>query len=164
MKPNHPIPPMSPGRRLACPVRPLRSVLSFLAVVAALALSACDGPKTSADRGAEIRQLETRLDEFGSQLLTVTEHADRSAFWQTVASCLLLAAMIAFVGGAAMGSRARRETNHPASPASSAPSVDLAEFTELSEFSANGDRPYARPHPVPFPEEIPVSRRHESSL
>jgi len=86
-----------------------RPALSLLAVLAAGVLSSCESEAPPVDHSAEIRRLEVRLDEFGNQLLAVAAHADRAAFWQTVAAVLLLAGGIAFVGGAAIGSKARRE-------------------------------------------------------
>ena len=144
MKPN---PQSSLFRRLRRPVLPL------LAVLAAGVLSSCESKEPPVDHAAEIRRLEVRLDEFGTQLLAVAAHADRAAFWQTVAAVLLLAGGIAFVGGAAIGSKARRER---------APEVVV--YSEPATPGENGSRPHRTSpsnHNNHYRPEHPTSRIHE---
>jgi hypothetical protein len=136
------------------PVRhSLRRILPLLAVLAAGILSSCESQEPPVDHTAEIRRLEVRLDEFGEQLLAVSAHADRAAFWQMVAAVLLLAAGIAFVGGAAIGSKARRERT-----------PELTVLADPPVHRENGSRPHRslQPnHPAQLRTEHPASRLHE---
>jgi len=130
-----------------------RPVLPLLAVLAAAVLSSCESKEPPVDHAAEIRRLEVRLDEFGSQLLAVAAHADRAAFWQTVAAVLLLAGGIAFVGGAAIGSKARRER-----------ASEVVVYSEPAAPGENGSRPHRTSpsnHNNHYRPEHPTSRIHE---
>lgn len=131
----------------------MRPVLPLLAALAAGLLTSCESQEPPVDHSAEIRRLEVRLDELGQQLLAVSAHADRAAFWQTVAAVLLLTVGIAFVGGAAIGSKARRER---------APELTvLADPTVPRE---NGSRLHRSVHPTQSTHariDHPASRLHE---
>jgi hypothetical protein len=83
----------------------------------------------------------------------VAAHADRAAFWQTVAAVLLLAGGIAFVGGAAIGSKARRER-----------AAEVVVSSEPATPGENGSRPHRTStsnHNNHYRPEHPTSRIHE---
>lgn len=154
-----PIPTPAPGRRPRC----ARLAAPFLAALAACLLSSCEEPPPAeppVDYGAEIRRLEARIEsrfeEMGTALLAVAAQADRSAFWQSVAAVLLFVGGIAFVGGAAIGSKARRERLDPAAicAAPSGPRDPLVSFESFESFAR-----HANPDPVRA--EGPALRRHE---
>lgn len=146
----------------SCRPRLARMALPLLAVLAAGLLSSCGEatPMTppvdqAVDYSAEIRLLEARInarfEEMGNALLAVAAQADRAAFWQTVSAVLLFIGGIAFVGGAALGSKARRDR--------------LPEMAVLADPVAphqNGSRSRRHAHPNHARADGPNQSRHES--
>lgn len=86
------------GRRIA-------ALLLGLVLISSVSCSAPSLPGTAKDNAAAIARLESRFE----QLETGTS---KVIFWQAVAALLFVLAGFALVGGAALGSRARRDQGH----------------------------------------------------
>ena len=96
MKSRNPILPSSRITRLA---------LTFLLGIVLLTSVSCSGPEfggRAKDNTEAIEKLQSRFDELESGLGGVV-------FWQALAAVFFVLAGFALVGGAALGSRARRD-------------------------------------------------------
>jgi len=78
----------------------------LLAGVLLLSTTSCEGPSFMTRNTRAIETLELEVDQLKTSHRTV---AQRVGFWQAVAAVGFVLSGFALVGGAALGSRARRE-------------------------------------------------------
>ncbi len=118
----------------------LKRILPVLAGLLLLGTTSCGkrdswlpfGEKKSACEKA-YESLEVQFKDLKASVTGGKTSADRVAFWQASAALLLVLAAFALVGGAALGSRARRERERfrqPSAPkAAVTPAADQPEQT-----------------------------------
>ena len=66
--------------------------------------------KSSCEKAYE--SLETQFKDLKATVTGGKTSADRAAFWQATAALFIVLSVFALVGGAALGSRARRDREH----------------------------------------------------
>jgi len=96
MKPHPYLPLLALGWRL---------VAALLLGTVLIASASCSGPglrDRKPDYAASIQKLESRFDQLESG-------RDSDAFWQALSAVFFVLAAFALIGGAALGSRARRD-------------------------------------------------------
>lgn len=107
----HPTTPFTSGRP-----RLVRLGVALLLGMLSLTLAGCDGSDSWLPFGREkstdeeaIKVLEARFDELKASVTGTQNQVGRVAFWQATAAIFVVLSGIALVGGAALGSRARRD-------------------------------------------------------